>query len=81
MAKKDSTAASANPMIGEDNPLDTLENVKGVIWFLDFALPGVLNNNGGNENTTHGLEIILQCAEQAMDHAIDALNPKAVRHG
>ena len=80
MAKSNSTVATINPLIDEDNPLDTLNNVKGVIWFLDFTVPSLLSN-GSNDDATHGAAMILECAAQAIDHATQAVQPKGVKHG
>jgi hypothetical protein len=79
MAKSNSTAAPINPLIDTNTPRGTLDNVKGVIWFLEYTVPGLLSN-GSTEDVTHGLTMILQCAEQAMDHACEALQPKGVKH-
>lgn len=72
------TVASSNPMIDKANPLDTLENVKGVIWFLDFTLPGLFDN-GSNNDATRGLAMILECAAQALDHATQAIHSEGVQ--
>lgn len=79
MAKDDSTVVTINPLIDEENPLETLDNVKGVIWFLDFTVPGLIGN-GGSQSATHGLSMILECAAQALDHASQAMQSKGVKH-
>lgn len=75
MAKSNSTVAPINPLIVEDDPLETLENVKGSIEFLMTAA-GSLSE--GDE--TRGLTLALQGAADALDHARQELTPKAVNH-
>lgn len=67
-----------NPLI-DDDPLETLGNVKGVIWFLTFSAPGLITN-GSSDSATHGLTMILECAAQALDHAKQAMQSKEVEH-
>ena len=63
----------------DDDPLNTLNNVKGVIWFLDFTA-GELARSGSNRDATHGLSMILECAAQAVDHVAQAMQGKGVKH-
>jgi hypothetical protein len=80
MAKKDSTAAPTNPLIDEIDPLQTLENVEGVIWFVTLTATD-LADNGTNEQATHGFAMIMECAACALSNATQALQPKGVKHG
>lgn len=68
-----------SPLIDEGDPLQTLSNVRGVIEFLSFTA-GDLVDGGSNEDSTHGLTMILDCAAHAIDHATQELQPKAVNH-
>lgn len=70
---------NVNPLINED-PIETLENARGVITFLSFTA-GDLADNGSNEDSTRGLTMILDCAAQAIEYATQELLPKAVNHG
>lgn len=79
MADANSTVTTVNPLIDEESPIETLGNVKGVIWFLDFTVPSLIGN-GSSESATHGLAMILECAAQALDHATQAMQSKEVKH-
>ena len=80
MAKSNSTAALKNPLIDENNPLDTLSNVEGVIWFMTLTATD-LAEDGTNEQATHGFAMIMECAACALSNAKQALQAKAVQHG
>ena len=80
MAKSNSTAATSNPLIDEDDPLQTLSNVEGVVWFVALTATD-LAENGSNEQATHGFVMIMECAACALSNATQALQPKAVNHG
>jgi hypothetical protein len=72
------TVAPINPLIDKDDPLDTLKNVKGVIWFLDLTIPYLIQT-GSNDDATHGLAMILEGAAQALDHATLAVETRGVQ--
>jgi hypothetical protein len=78
LAKRKSTAAPINPLIDENNPLETLHRVHGVMTFLSFAAPNLIRG-GSNDEATKGLTIILECATQAIDHATQTLKSKAAK--
>lgn len=79
MATK-SIASTVSPLIAVDDPMQTLAHVKGVLWFLTLTASD-LAENGSNDDATHGLTMILECAAHAVDHATLAMEAKAVHHG
>jgi hypothetical protein len=60
-----------NPLIDVDDPQQTLSNAKHVIWYVSLTAPDLIDQ-GGNEEASSGLAMILECAAQAVDHVIRA---------
>ena len=71
-------SGKVNPLIDED-PIETLDNARGVITFLSFTA-GDLADGGSNDDSTRGLTMILDCAAQAVDQATRELESKGVNH-
>lgn len=81
MAKSDSTVAPVNPLIDQSNPFETLHHVRGVMTFINFTAPELIQS-GSNDQATHGLSMVMECAGQALDHAMQTLaQTKGAHHG
>jgi hypothetical protein len=81
MDNTNSTVAPVNPMVEEENPFETLHHVRSVMTFIRFTVPGLISN-GSNDQATHGLAMVLECAGQALDHAMLKLaQTEGAHHG